>query len=204
MQDGKEVVRPYTPINTKVDGSMTLLIKKYDQGVMSKHVHNLREGDQLEIKGPLMKFQYAPNSNKEIGMIAGGTGITPMLQVINEIVSNPSDKTQIKLIFANIAEEDILLRSQLDDLQNKHKNLKIYHVLEKPPKNWKGGVGYVNKQMVKDWMPSPNDKNFKVLVCGPLGMMKQMTGPKNPDFSQGELTGLLKEIGYNKEQVFKY
>jgi len=38
-------------------------------------------GDTLAFKGPLPKYKYAPNIKKEIGMIAGGTGITPMLQV---------------------------------------------------------------------------------------------------------------------------
>ena len=39
------------------------------------------------------------------GMVAGGTGLTPMLQVIKEILRNPEDKTSVHLIFANNGEE---------------------------------------------------------------------------------------------------
>ena len=49
--DGKDVIRPYTPINQSERGVMTLLVKRYDAGVMSKHMHNLKVGDTLEIKG---------------------------------------------------------------------------------------------------------------------------------------------------------
>lgn len=48
---------------------------------MSKHIGDLKVGDTLEIKGPIPKWPYKPNVKKHIGMVAGGTGITPMLQV---------------------------------------------------------------------------------------------------------------------------
>ncbi len=57
------------------------MIKKYPNGPMSTHFHELKPGDTIDIKGPLKKLQIEPNMKKKIGMIAGGTGITPMLQV---------------------------------------------------------------------------------------------------------------------------
>lgn len=57
--------------------------------------------------------------------IAGGSGLTPMLQVIQAIVLNPDDKTQVTFLFANKTEEDIILRKELDELQKKHDNLKV-------------------------------------------------------------------------------
>ena len=44
------------------------------------------------------------------GMLAGGTGITPMYQVINSILRDPSDRTQLSLVSANVGEDDILMR----------------------------------------------------------------------------------------------
>lgn len=54
------------------------------------------------MKGPLPKIEYKPNIKKHIGMIAGGSGITPMLQVAHEILKNPQDQTEVRLIFANV------------------------------------------------------------------------------------------------------
>ena len=44
-------------------------------------------------------------------MIAGGTGITPMLQIIRAALKNPLDRTKLSLIYANVNVEDILLRT---------------------------------------------------------------------------------------------
>jgi len=137
-------------------------------------------------------------------MIAGGTGITPMLQVINKIVSNPADKTKINLVFANISKEDILLKEQLDGLSKKHPNFKVHYVLEKVDKDWKGGRGHVNEDMIKTYMPAPTNKDALIMVCGPPGMMNAISGPKAPDYSQGKLDGTLAKMKYTPEQVFKF
>lgn len=48
---------------------------------MSQYIDNLKPGDFIQVKGPKGQFEYKPNMVQEFGMIAGGTGITPMLQV---------------------------------------------------------------------------------------------------------------------------
>lgn len=37
---------------------------------------------------------------KRLGMIAGGTGVAPMFQIINKVIANRSDKTGISIIYA--------------------------------------------------------------------------------------------------------
>ena len=87
-------------------------------------------------------------------MIAGGTGITPMLQIIRAALKNPLDRTKISLIYANVNVEDILLRTELDELARKHKDrFKVYYVLNNPPPNWKGGVGFVTKDQIEQYLP---------------------------------------------------
>jgi cytochrome-b5 reductase len=44
-------------------------------------------GDNVEVKGPFPKIAYTANMKKKIGMIAGGTGITPMLQVCASLLT---------------------------------------------------------------------------------------------------------------------
>ena len=64
-------------------------------------------GDTLEFKGPILKLPYKANEYEHIGMVAGGTGITPMLQVVDEVLANPADKTKISLVFGNQSEADM-------------------------------------------------------------------------------------------------
>lgn len=196
--------RPYTPISQDTDvGFFTLMVKKYAKGPMSTYLHSLKPGDSIRIQGPWSSLKYEPNMKKEIGMIAGGTGLTPMLQVIDKILSNPNDKTQVKLLFANVKEADILLRDRLEELAKKHSNFQVFYTLDKPAKEWKGFQGHVNEDMIKKTMPL-NANDSMILVCGPDGFLTHIAGAKNPDRSQGELGGLLKKMGLHAEQVYKF
>uniref|UniRef100_A0A2P2K5W2 NADH-cytochrome b5 reductase n=1 Tax=Rhizophora mucronata TaxID=61149 RepID=A0A2P2K5W2_RHIMU len=200
----KYVIRPYTPISDPdAKGYFDLLIKVYPEGQMSQHFASLKPGDVVEVKGPIEKLRYSPNMKKHIGMIAGGTGITPMLQVIEAILKNPDDNTQVSLLYANVSPDDILLKQKLDFLASSHPNLKVFYTVDNPSKNWRGGIGYISKDMVLKGLPDPSDDTL-ILVCGPPGMMKHISGGKAKDWSQGELTGILKEAGYTEQMVYKF
>jgi NAD(P)H-flavin reductase len=58
------------------------------------------------------------------------------------------DKTEIDLIFANVNAEDILLREDLDQLAKDDKSFRVHYVLNNPPENWEGGVGFVTPEMI--------------------------------------------------------
>ncbi|OIV99927.1 hypothetical protein TanjilG_26265 [Lupinus angustifolius] len=200
----KYVIRPYTPISDpESKGYFDLLIKVYPEGKMSQHFASLKPGDVVEVKGPVEKLRYTPNMKKHIGMIAGGTGITPMLQVIEAVLKNPDDKTQISLLYANVSPDDILLKQKLDVLAASHPNLKVFYTVDNPTKNWRGGAGYISKDVVVKGLPSPSDDTL-ILVCGPPGMMKHVSGEKAKDWTQGEISGILKEAGYTEEMVYKF
>ena len=85
-------------------------MKVYPDGITSGYLHDLNVGDSIEVKGPFVKLKYQRNMKKSIGMVAGGTGITPMLQVIQQVLTDPEDSTKMTLIFANQTEDDILLK----------------------------------------------------------------------------------------------
>ncbi|KAJ2097973.1 hypothetical protein GGI16_004410 [Coemansia sp. S142-1] len=205
--DEKPTIRPYTPVSPQhARGYFDLVIKKYATGKMSSHIHAMAPGDILEIKGPVPKLPYKTGALKEIGMIAGGSGITPMLQLIQHVLADPNDHTKMTLVFANKSEDDIILRSTLDEFAKKHPDqLKVHYVIDKASSaDWRGDVGYVNKELVQKYMPAADKDNILVSVCGPVPMMKSISGVKAPDYSQGEVGGIFKELGYTSEQVFKF
>ncbi|KAK9325471.1 hypothetical protein V1517DRAFT_314227 [Lipomyces orientalis] len=172
--DGKEIVRSYTPTSSDDDrGYFDLLIKSYPTGNISKYVAGLQIGQTIRVRGPKGNMVYRPGLVRAFGMIAGGTGITPMLQIVRAVLKNPEDKTEITLIFANVTEEDILLKDDLDDLAANHENFKVYYVLNSPKEGWTGGVGFVTADMIKAWCPPPA-KDVKILLCGPPPMISVM------------------------------
>lgn len=156
----KEIVRSYTPISgDHQPGYFDLLIKSYPTGNISKHMAGLAVGQTIRVKGPKGAFVYTPNMVRHFGMIAGGTGITPMLQVLRAIIRGRAagDRTEVDLIFANVTPQDILLKEDLDALAAEDKGFRVHYVLDKPPAGWTGGVGYVTADMITvchSWIPA--------------------------------------------------
>ncbi|KAF2151259.1 NADH-cytochrome b5 reductase 1 [Myriangium duriaei CBS 260.36] len=172
----REVVRSYTPISSDHErGYFDLLVKAYPTGNISRHLTTLSVGDKMKVKGPKGAMVYTPNMVRHFGMIAGGTGITPMLQIIRAVLRGrkSGDKTQVDLIFANVNEEDILLREDLDKLALEDPGFRVHYVLNNPPAGWTGGVGFVTPELIKKHLPAPAS-DVKILVCGPPPMVSAM------------------------------
>lgn len=202
----KATLRPYTPTSDEDEkGFVDLIVKKYPNGPMSSHIHALTPGSTLDIKGPLPKYEWTANKHDHIALVAGGTGITPMYQLVRSIFKNPNDKTKVTLVFGNVTEEDILLKKKFDELENTYpQRFRAFYVLDKPPANWAGNSGFITKDLLKTVLPEPKSDNIKVFVCGPPGLMNAISGNKISPKDQGELTGALQELGYSKDQVYKF
>ncbi|KAG0049568.1 NADH-cytochrome b5 reductase [Gryganskiella cystojenkinii] len=185
-EDGKPVIRPYTPTSV-VDqtGSFDFVIKRYE--------------------GPITKYPLQANQHESVTLIAGGSGITPMLQIVGGLLQDNTDKTKINLIFANVTPEDIILKDELDAYAKAHPDrFKLVYVIDKAVDGWKGATGYVTAELLKQHVPEITKGNTKVFVCGPPLMMKTVSGAKGPNFTQGDVDGALKELGLTNEQVFKF
>ncbi|KAF3036638.1 hypothetical protein E8E11_004364 [Didymella keratinophila] len=173
--DGKQVARSYTPTSSNKDtGRLELTIKIYEGGKLTPYLSNLNIGEKVEIRGPKGEMKYHKNLVKELGMIAGGTGITPMFQIIRRICEDPRDDTKTTLLYANKTEGDILLKEELDKFADKYDQFNVHYVLSSPPEGWQGGKGRINKELIEEFLPAPAGMDSKVLVCGPDPMMESM------------------------------
>lgn len=201
---GKIVVRPYTPVSSDDDqGFVEFVIKVYfkdvhpkfpEGGKMSQHLENMEMGDTLDFRGPnglivyegLGHFAIKPEKKippvpryfEEIGLIAGGTGITPMLQLIREILKHPDDSTKISLLFANQTEGDILLKDKLDMLAKEHSDrFTVWYTVDKSPgPHWEYSVGFVNDEMIAAYLPVQKI-GTAVFMCGPPPMITYACHP---------------------------
>merc|ERR1712166_1089691 len=208
-KEGQTVARPYTPTtrDSTTTGHFDLVIKKYEQGNVSSYVHGLSVGDELNVKGCFTKLEIKPNMKKEIGMIAGGSGLTPMLQVIEELLESGDDQTKLTLLFCNQTPDDIILKDRMEALAAKYPRFKVHYCVDKASSEWSGFTGYVSVDMVKSIMPAPIDGNM-IMVCGPPPMYKAICGGKKFEKgkppAQGEVGGFMKAMGYTEDMVFKF
>ena len=73
------------------------------------------------------------NNQKNLIFSVGGTGITPMLQLIRQVFRDKNDRTCLSLLFANQTEEDILLREELEEVQKEYpERFKLWYTVDRP------------------------------------------------------------------------
>ncbi|TKW41799.1 hypothetical protein SEVIR_1G341300v4 [Setaria viridis] len=198
---GKLCMRAYTPTSSVDEvGHIELLIKIYfkdedpkfpNGGLMSQYLDSLPLGSTIDIKGPIGHIEYAGRggfvvngerrSARRLAMIAGGTGITPVYQVIQAVLRDqPDDDTEMHLVYANRTEEDMLLREEIDRWAAAHPaRLKVWYVVSKvarPEDGWEHGVGRVDEQVMREHLPL-GDGETLALVCGPPAMIECTVRP---------------------------
>lgn len=170
---GESIARSYTPVSNNSDrGVLGLVVKIYPNGKLTHgYVEGLKVGDEVLFRGPKGAMKYKRGLCKKIGMIAGGTGITPMFQIIRAICEDTRDTTEVSLVYANQTEDSIILRQELDSFARRYpKNFKVHYMLDKPPAEWAFGRGFVTKDLIADQLPSPAT-DVKIMVCGPPVMI---------------------------------
>jgi len=220
-EDDKEqslpaIMRAYTPISSDSDvGYFELLIKIYSDGALTSKLQQLQTDQYIDVKGPLGLIHYSQPgelkvktgadrhrllSAKKIGMLAGGSGITPVFQILNHIQGNKaSDGTQVSLIFSNKSDRDILLREELEEMSKNNENIKIYFTLTeagkddneqdiKGPQNMMRG--YIDQAKIEKYIYPPSD-DVVVMFCGPIAFNKAMKKALNV-------------IGYPSTNVLKF
>ncbi|KAK3159223.1 hypothetical protein QOZ80_2AG0147400 [Eleusine coracana subsp. coracana] len=197
---GKLCMRAYTPTSS-VDavGHVELLIKVYYKdedpkfpagGLMSQYLDSLPLGATIDIKGPIGHIEYAGRGAfsvngerrkaRRLAMVAGGTGITPVYQVIQAVLRDDDD-TEMHLVYANRTEDDMLLREEIDRWAAAHPaRLKVWYVASKvarPEDGWAYGVGRVDERVLREHLPPGDDGDTIALVCGPPGMVEGTVRP---------------------------
>lgn len=209
-KESEDVIRPYTPISTnELVGSFDLLVKDYGGYGLSHHLcKKMSIGDTVEFKHIEFNVKLqAPFSQKKIIMLVGGTGITPMIQALHAILGDKDSDQEVVMFYGSRTEEDILGRALLDNWAKEHpKKLKVVHVLSRVSregKMWKGRTGRITRQVVEEeaasFGPDCGD-DVIVFVCGPPPMYDAFCGPREEE----HISGMLSEMGYKKEQVFKF
>lgn len=186
------IIRAYTPISYgDAKGTLDFVVKIYRPtktqagGKMTMALDSIPIGHFVDFRGPLGKFEYLGESVCRIGgkkrtverfiMVCGGSGVTPIYQVLRAVAENDDDETECVVLNGNRFEEDILLKDELDDLMDKGDyRTRLVHSLTKPGDDWTGRRGRMDKAFFAEQVGAPekSDKSSMVLVCGPEALEK--------------------------------
>ena len=133
---------------------------------------------------------FVEKNYKKIVMLAGGTGITPFYQIIQAAHLN-GDTSEFTLLFGNKTTKDILLKKELEDVhQAKTFNFNLNLLIDKEEPEWKGHVGYVNKDLITRCFPAPSQDTI-LLLCGPPIMCEKAKE-------------IFEEMKYDSENIYEF
>lgn len=176
-------------------GTFDLTVKTYfpDEnqpgGAMSNILDCIPIGEEVEVRGPTGDIVYNSHGRftiegkqrrfQRVSLVLGGSGVTPGYSLIARILLTAGDDTAIRVVNANKAEADILLRDELQRFQDDSAGqLLIAHVLSHPSDDggWEGLTGHVDEDKIKQHL-FPPDKDSVVFLCGPPPMIQKAALP---------------------------
>ncbi|XP_037355965.1 NADH-cytochrome b5 reductase-like isoform X2 [Talpa occidentalis] len=179
--DDLEIQRAYTPTSpANAKGYFEVLIKCYQTGLMSRYIESWKAGDTAFWRGPFGGFVYKPNQYGELLMLAAGTGLAPMVSILQSITDNADDETFVTLVSCFKTFESIYLKTFLQE-QARFWNVRTFFVLsqENSPEQlpWsyreKTRFGRLTQDLVEELVGSCRRKPY-ALVCGSAEFTKDM------------------------------
>lgn len=198
--DGAPVNKPYTIRSGPKDAlgrentSYTLTIKLTEPAYASKWIlENWKEGDEVEISGPLGDFYYQELKDaKHVVALAGGSGITPFYSMAAAIVSGAED-FDMTILYGSRSYDGILLKDEIEELAaSSNGRVKVVHVLSHDEKDG-CAHGFLTAELISKYAP---EGDYSVFMCGPKAMY---------DFCIGECKKLgLKKRRYRAEMSGDY
>ncbi|KAK9836974.1 hypothetical protein WJX81_003867 [Elliptochloris bilobata] len=162
--------RPYNPTSTDAQpGIVEFLVKVTPTGEVGKALDRLQPGDKIALKGPFGKFVYKPGKYKAIGLLAGGTGLTPMIRLIHSILSNPEDRVKLRLILACNSPEDLLMKKELDAFAaGYYGKFKVFYVVNAAPAEGHHlSLGVIDGEMLSKYINTEPGPDVLTVRCGP-------------------------------------
>lgn len=174
------LTRQYTPISpVNSVGCLDLIIKVYPKGRMSALVREWSIGSLVRLRGPFGSFQIKQNEYKQVSMLACGTGITPMYQIMRHVLDNEEDETRLVLLYSLSRAKDILMKKELDEFSN-YWNVRIVYILTRDvgrsfPLKYKDLVSYrrIDKEIIGKEL-APASPLHKALICGTKNFARDM------------------------------
>eukprot|EP00927_Polykrikos_kofoidii_P071522 TRINITY_DN67784_c0_g1_i1.p1 TRINITY_DN67784_c0_g1~~TRINITY_DN67784_c0_g1_i1.p1 ORF type:complete len:279 (-),score=40.61 TRINITY_DN67784_c0_g1_i1:88-924(-) len=212
------ISRAYTPTTGDATrGSFDLVVKVYPQGQVSTYLDSLQVGDAAEIAGPSGEITYKNKGVFEIkdsfddttrelhctsiGMIAGGTGITPMYQIAAHVAASCEECLHMSLVFANRTPADVMLREELESLGERCSNFHMKYIVDAVPPatdggaaapQWSGATGRISSEILREALEKLPKRPELICVCGPPGFHRFVRGL------------LIEDLSYGAEEIFEF
>lgn len=180
--------KPFSVASSPLDRKkLEFCVRK--SGDTTTAMFRLEPGNPVTILGPYGNFTLEEPMSKHVVLIAGGTGIAPLMSMLRYAITKRF-KTKIVLLFSAQTQHDILYRDELEHIADEHDNFSLIVTLTREPQDsdWSGPRGRLDEELLKDVIPDRHHADC--YICGPQGFV-------------ASVTDLLADIGVVEEHVHK-
>ncbi len=174
-EDGYQAQRSYSIGSAPAGDRVEITVERLDDGEVSPYLTDeLRAGDKLEIRGPIGGyFTWEPGSGGPLLLIAGGSGIVPLMAMIRHRTLTGST-IPTRLLYSSRSFIDIIYRDELTHLSGTNTALEIIHTLTRAqPPGWTGYHRRIDDAILSDVAWPPADRPL-VYVCGPTRLVESV------------------------------
>jgi ferredoxin-NADP reductase/fatty acid desaturase len=176
---GKGVRRNYSICSAATSDTLEIAVKHISGGAFSTFaMEQLRAGDTLELMTPTGSFgtQLDPLAAKNYVAIAAGSGITPVLSILQTTLAVETD-SRFTVVYGNRDADSTMFREELDDLEARYADrLRIIHVRSRDPRHPIHLRGRIDRSTLSQWLDADvaADSVDEWFLCGPVEMVTDL------------------------------
>jgi len=111
-------------------------------------------------------------------LVGGGSGITPLYQLVHSILKTPNDNTEISLLVSNKTPNDTLLLDTFEKLTTEFEGqFTAWFTVNKAGSDWKYSMGRLDEKILKEHLHDAFDRKTGTFLCGPPGLIEKVIKP---------------------------
>jgi ferredoxin-NADP reductase len=170
--DGYQAQRSYSIASAPESERVELTVERIDDGEVSPYLTDeVRTGDELELRGPIGgHFTWQATSGGPILLIAGGSGIVPLMAMLRHRNASGSD-ADARLLLSAASWKDVFYR---EELEHTGVGVAIHFTLtRRQPEGWAGWSRRVDAEMLRAVGPLPSPA-LRTYVCGPTPFVEHV------------------------------
>ena len=165
---------PFTPSSSpKISDFMEITIMR--TGRVTDWLHNMKEGDEVGVRGPMGRaYPITDFHGREILIVGGGCGVGPLRSLLLALIEDLDAYARIIVRYGARSADSIVFKDAQMHGWNQGGALDVMLTVDEESSNWDGHVGMITDILEKDYLDCHASDGIAVM-CGPPVMMKYGT-----------------------------